>query len=235
MRLSIIVPVYNEIATIEEILRRVRAQVIDDVQFEVVVIDDGSTDGTRQLLDKNPSLYDVFLKNPRNLGKGGAVKEGLTAATGDYVLFQDADLEYDPSEYSKLLTPVTRFRADVVMGSRFLAPAWTRIFYFRHKVGNLVITTWFNLLYNTTWTDVYSCYLLFRRDLVMSQKLRTTGWEQHAEILALSCLRGERLYEVPISYNGRSYDEGKKIQWYHFFRIFLTMVRVRVFRRRGKR
>lgn len=229
IRLSVIVPVYNEIATIAEILGKVRTQKIDDVDIGIVVVDDGSTDGTREFLDENPELYDVLLKNPENLGKGGAVKRALAAATGEYVLFQDADLEYDPSEYARLLTPVLRFGADVVMGSRFLAPTWTRVSYFWHKVGNKIITTWFNMLYNTTWTDVYSCYLMFRRDLVPPESLRTMRWQQHAEILGKACLRGERFYEVPISYNGRSYDEGKKIRWYHTLVVLFTVLRVRIF------
>lgn len=229
IHLSVIVPVYNENATIAEILGKVRAQKIDDVDIEIIVVDDGSTDGTREFLDENPELYDVLLKNPKNLGKGGAVKRALAAATGEYVLFQDADLEYDPSEYARLLTPVLRFGADVVMGSRFLSPTWTRVSYFWHKVGNKIITTWFNMLYNTTWTDVYSCYLMLRRDLVPPESLRTMRWQQHAEILGKACLRGERFYEVPISYNGRSYDEGKKIRWYHAIVVLFTILRVRVF------
>lgn len=229
LRLSVILPVYNEISTIAEILAKVRAQKSNNVYIEIVVVDDGSTDGTREFLNENPELYDVFLKNPRNLGKGGAVKRALTVATGDYVLFQDADLEYDPSDYAKLLTPVFRYDAQVVMGSRFLAPLLTREFYFWHKVGNRIITSWFNTLYNTKWTDTYSCYLMFQRDLVSPEDLRTMRWEQHAEILGKACLRSKRFYEVPISYNGRSYNEGKKIHWYHVFVILFTMLRVRFF------
>lgn len=229
IRLSVIVPVYDEVATIAEILGKVRTQKIDDVDIEIVVVDDGSTDGTCEFLDENPELYDVLLKNSKNLGKGGAVKRALAAATGEYVLFQDADLEYDPSEYARLLTPVLRFGADVVMGSRFLAPTWTRVSYFWHKVGNKIITIWFNILFNTTWTDVYSCYLMFRRDLVPPESLRTMRWQQHAEILGKACLGGKRFYEVPISYNGRSYDEGKKIRWYHTLVVLFTILRVRIF------
>lgn len=229
MRLSVIVPVYNEIATVGQVLSKARTQKIDDVEIEIVVVDDGSTDGTREFLAESPELYDVFLKNPINLGKGSAVKSALAVATGDYVLFQDADLEYDPSEYAQLLFPVLFFDADVVSGSRFLAPRWTRVSYFWHKVGNKIITTWFNLLYNTTWTDVYSCYLMFRRDLVPPEDLRTIRWQQHAEILGKACLRGKRFYEVPITYNGRSYEEGKKIHWYHILVVLFTMLWVRIF------
>lgn len=228
IRLSVIVPAYNEIATIEKILTRIREQKIQDVEIEIVVVDDGSTDGSREFLSENPSLYDTLLENPQNLGKGGAVKRAIEVSSGEYILFQDADLEYDPADYGKLTFPVLNFEADVVMGSRFLAPAWTRIFYFWHKVGNGVITNWFNLLYNTTWTDVYSCYLMFRSNLLRADELQTVGWEQHAEILGKVCLRGTRCYEVPISYDGRSYDEGKKIRWYHMFPVLSTMMRVRL-------
>lgn len=233
MRLSVVVPVYNEVNTIAEILSKVRAQAIDEVEIEVVVVDDKSTDGTRELLAQSPELYDIFLENPKNLGKGGAVKRALAAATGDYVLFQDADLEYDPDEYVDLLAPVLNFEADVVMGSRFLAPRWTRVFYFWHKLGNFCITNCFNLLYNTTWTDVYSCYLMFRRDLVDPDELLTLGWQQQAEIIGKVCRRGKRFFEVPISYNGRSYEEGKKIRWYHILGVLSTMLRVRLTTRKA--
>lgn len=228
IRLTVIVPAYNERTTIGEILHKVRTQKINGAEIEIVVVDDGSNDGTREFLDENPYLYDLFLKNPRNLGKGGSVKRALEATSGDYVLFQDADLEYNPADYKMLLTPVFNFEADVVMGSRFLAPSCTRVFYFWHKVGNKIITTWFNMLYNTTWTDVYSCYLLFKRDLVSPEELRTMRWQQHAEILGKACLRGKQFYEVPISYNGRSFEEGKKIQWYHTLVVLFTMLKVRI-------
>ena len=228
-RLTVIVPAYNEIATIGSILQRVRAQRVEGVDISVVVVDDCSTDGTREFLESHPDLYDVFLKNPRNLGKGGSVKHALESTESDYVLFQDADLEYDPSDYRELLIPVQQFGADIVIGSRFLAPRWTRVFYFYHKIGNQLITTWFNLLYNTTWTDVYSCYLLYRRDLVDPGKLRTMRWEQQAEILGKACRKGSVFFEVCINYNGRSFAEGKKIHWYHTFLVLSTMLRVRLF------
>ncbi len=230
MRLSVIVPAYNEVTTILSILEKINSLDLDGVDIETIVVDDGSTDGTREILGQNPGFYSQLIKNEKNLGKGGAVKRGLDAATGSHVLFQDADLEYDPGDYGCLLGPVFRFDADVVMGSRFLAPSWTRVFYFWHKLGNSLITLWFNILHNTTWTDVYSCYLLFRRDLVTSDDLRTTGWAQHAEILSRACARGKKQYEVPITYNGRSYDEGKKIRWYHTLGVMFTMLWVRIVR-----
>lgn len=224
---SILVPAYNEEATIIEILEAVHAQKIDGVAFDVIVIDDGSEDRTTELLDARPELYGKLIKQSRNGGKGAAVKAGMKAATGDYILFQDADLEYDPADYRKLMLPILRFDADVIMGSRFLAPEFTRVSYFWHKMGNYLITFIFNILNNTTFTDVYSCYLIFRRSLVEPDSLITEGWEQHAEILSKAVGAGKSFYEVPISYQGRSYEEGKKIRAYHAFSVIWTIIRMR--------
>jgi glycosyltransferase involved in cell wall biosynthesis len=224
-RISIIIPVYNEQATILELLGQVRRQAVAGFEFEVIVIDDGSKDDTVRLLEANPSLYTRLVKQAKNGGKGAAVRAGLRHATGSYVLFQDADLEYSPSDYAKLLYPVKEFGADVVMGSRFLAPQYTRVVYFWHKVGNVVITLFFNVLFNTTFSDIYSCYLLYRRDLVSADELVSDGWDQHAEILARAVKRAKVLYEVPIGYHGRTYDEGKKIRSYHAIPVILMIVR----------
>ena len=230
IKLTILIPAFNEEATIIEILEAVNEQVIDGITFEVLVIDDGSTDRTEELLDQNPSLYTKLIKRPHNAGKGAAVKDGLVIATGDYVLFQDADLEYDPAEYGKLLKPVLRFGADIVMGSRLTSPPCTRVSYFWHKVGNRLITFIFNILNNTTFTDVYSCYLLYRRDLVAVGDIVTEGWEQQAEILSRAVAKAESIYEVPISYYGRTYGEGKKIKAHHVVASLLTIVVRRLFR-----
>jgi glycosyltransferase involved in cell wall biosynthesis len=173
-------------------------------------------------------LYDVFVKQLKNGGKGMAVREGLRHATGDYVLFQDADLEYDPSEYKQLLEPVLRFDADVVVGSRTLAPPWTRVHSFWHKRGNELITLVFNVLFNTTFTDTYTCYLMYRRSLLKPDELESNGWEQHAEILCRVVRRAKGCYEVPISYAGRTYAEGKKIRARHAIGVIGMMVRRRV-------
>ncbi len=225
---SIVIPVYNEIDTIKSILESVQEQDIRNVQLETIVVDDGSDDGTRDILENIPHLYDHLILNPVNLGKGGAVREGLRASSGEFVLFQDADLEYDPIEYEKLFAPVLNFDADVVMGSRFLAPQWTKVFYYYHKLGNNLICTLFNLFFNTTWTDIYSCYLLYRKRLIDPDQLQTNGWNQQAEILGKLCKKELQLYEVPISYNGRSYKEGKKIRWYHTIKVIYTIIIVRL-------
>ncbi len=227
MKVSVIVPAYNEEATIARVLEKVKAQKVNGAEFEVIVVDDGSRDNTARILEQQPHLYSKFVKLPQNRGKGAAVKAGLEAATGDYVLFQDADLEYDPSEYATLLFPVMKFGAEVVMGSRLMAPPYTRVHYFWHKVGNRLITLFFNMLNNTTFTDIYSCYLMYRRSLLDVRNLRTMGWDQHAEILSKVARRAKVIYEVPITYQGRSYEEGKKIRAHHVLGVLYTMLRER--------
>jgi glycosyltransferase involved in cell wall biosynthesis len=229
LRVSVIIPAYNEQATILQLLGEVRAQAVEDVSFEIIVIDDGSKDQTRALLRANPALYDILIEQPRNQGKGAAVLAGLKQASGDYILFQDADLEYSPSHYSDLIYPIRKFDADIVMGSRFMARRYTRVQFFWHKVGNELVTLVFNMLFNTTCTDIYTCYLVYRRDLVKPDELKSRGWEQHAEILCRATRRAKILYEVPINYQGRSYEEGKKIRVYDAFGVLLMIFRRRFF------
>ncbi len=221
---SVIVPVYNEQASIRTVLEKIRAVSVDAVTFEVIVIDDGSRDDTVKILEAAPQLYDQLIKLGVNRGKGAAVKEGLAAARGDYILFQDADLEYDPADYADLLYPVQVFGADLVLGSRMLAPRFTRVSYFWHKMGNKIITLLFNMLYNTTFTDIYTCYAMYRRILLDPAHLVSVRWEQHAEILARIVTVASNVYEVPVSYHGRSYEEGKKIRAYHIFVILWTIL-----------
>jgi glycosyltransferase involved in cell wall biosynthesis len=231
IRLSVVVPAYNEEATILEVLERIKAQTIEGVELESVVVDDGSSDGTGTLLEAHPQAYTHLVRLPTNQGKGAAVKAALQVASGDYVIFQDADLEYDPVDYARLLEPVLRFDADLVMGSRMSAPPYTRVHYFWHKQGNRFLTFLFNLLYNTTFTDIYSCYLLYRRSLLDPASLRSAGWEQHAEILCRVVSAGNAFYEVPISYSGRTYEEGKKIRARHAWPVIMMIIASRL--RRG--
>lgn len=231
-KVSVIVPAYNEEATVLDVLDRVSEQRIEGVEFEIIVIDDGSTDCTGTLLEGNPHLYSELIRLKTNGGKGAAVKAGVERARGDYVLFQDADLEYDPADYAKLMLPVLRFDADVVIGSRMLAPTFTRVGYYWHMRGNRFLTFLFNILYNTTFTDIYSCYVLYRRELIEPAELRSTGWEQHAEILCRVATRGVHLFEVPVSYNGRTYGEGKKIRAHHILPVLATIIRGRFLRSR---
>jgi glycosyltransferase involved in cell wall biosynthesis len=228
LRVSVIVPTYNEEATILQILREIGKQSVDGVAFEVIVVDDGSRDRTVELLEADPSLYHMLIKQPKNGGKGAAVLAGLRAATGEYVLFQDADLEYSPSHYAALLFPVLNFDAQIVLGSRFLAARYTRVQFFWHKVGNSVITAIFNVLFNTTFTDIFTCYVLYRRDLLNPSELISMGWDQHAEILCRIVPRSKVIYEIPVSYQGRSYEEGKKIMAHHVVPVIWTIIRRRL-------
>ncbi len=227
---NVLIPTYNEAATILEILNRVADQTVEGVEFDVIVVDDGSTDRTVELLEGHPELYSKLIKMPVNGGKGAAVRAGLKEAAGDYILFQDADLEYDPNDYPWLLKPVVRYNADLVMGSRLIAPRFTRVHNFWNKVGNRLITFIFNILNNTTFTDIYSCYLLYRRDLVNPDELVSDGWEQQAEILSRAMKGARMIYEVPVSYHGRTIDEGKKIRAHHAIAVILTIFQRRVFR-----
>ena len=231
INITILIPVYNEEATIIPLLKSVQKETskIKTVSFEIVVIDDFSQDNTNKLLRENETLYNRLVSLENNQGKGGAVLRGLEKAKGDYILFQDADLEYSPKDYKSLIVPIVDFDVDVVIGSRFVAPPYTRVHYFWHKVGNKALTLLFNILNNTTFTDIYSCYLIYRRNLVPLKKIKAKGWEQHGEILSRAVKNGKVFYEVPISYSGRSYDEGKKIRAFHIFKIVYTLIITRFF------
>tara|TARA_B100001121_G_C18664919_1_gene610810 strand:+ start:109 stop:795 length:687 start_codon:yes stop_codon:yes gene_type:complete len=228
MKFTIIIPAYNEESTIKEILNRVSDQK-NNHNLEIIVIDDASTDNTRNIVEQNIHLVDKFLKLTKNQGKGAAVIEGLKSAEGDYVLFQDADLEYNPKDYNKIFSVINELNADIVIGSRFLAPKYVRVHYFWHAVGNKFITFLFNILNNTTFTDIYSCYLAIRINLIDIEKLKHLGWSQQAEILGSVVKKGNVFYEVPISYSGRTYDEGKKIRARNVISVILTILKKRLF------
>ncbi len=227
MKLSVLIPVYNEEATIIPILEAIKRN--GNIECETIVIDDCSTDSSSNLLRENKHLYHKYIRLEKNSGKGAAIKEGLKSASGDYVIFQDADMEYDPAEYVKMLKPVELFQADVVMGSRFLAPDYTRVAYFWHKVGNRFITFLFNVINNTTFTDIYSCYLLFKRELLIPDRLETEGWEQQAEILSRIAKKAVNIYEVPITYHGRTYEDGKKIRAHHTIAVIFAILKYSLF------
>jgi glycosyltransferase involved in cell wall biosynthesis len=229
IKVSVIIPAYNEAATLLTILRQVNDQSVDGIEFEVIVVDDGSGDDTPVILSDHPKLYSQTDRLPTNQGKGAAVRRALELATGDFILFQDADLEYDPADYAKLLAPILRFDGDVVIGSRLVASPITRVSYFWHKFGNRLLTFIFNIFNNTTFTDIYSCYLVYRRNLVLPAALRTKGWEQHAEILSTAVRGADRIFEVPVNYYGRTYDEGKKIRAHHAWSVIWTIIRCRLF------
>jgi glycosyltransferase involved in cell wall biosynthesis len=207
--LSVVMPVFNERETIEEIIRRVLAVAI---RIELIVVDDSSTDGTSEILERlQRDLGFVLLRQPRNGGKGSALRRGFAAVTGDLVIIQDADLEYSPEEYPELTGLICSGRADVVFGSRFLGRH--RVFLLTHYLGNRLLTFIANVLYNTMLTDMETCYKVMRTDVLRSMELRSNGFGIEPEITAKVFKRRYRVYEVPISYDGRGYDEGKKITW----------------------
>lgn len=209
MKLSVIIPVYNEVETIEPAVKAVLAVAMAD---EIVVVDDGSTDGTLDLYPQIEALDErirVF-KHEKNQGKGAAVRTGFSKATGEIFLIQDADLEYDPRDYPALTQPIEENRAAVVYGSRFRGGP-TKTMFFWHMVGNKFLTLVTNILYNTIISDMETCYKVFRADVVKDIPLRSKGFEFEPEITSKVLKRGYRIYEVPISYNGREFEEGKKL------------------------
>ena len=232
MQISIIIPVYNEDKTIKKILKKINTLKIwndSNFQKEIIVVDDKSTDETSKILKENSDLFSKLITNERNYGKGFSVKKALEVSTGNYILIQDADEEYDPNDYEKFIECIQKFDADLVIGSRFIYDKYTRSHNFFNKVGNTLITFLFNLIYNTTFTDIYCCYIFFKRDLISSDNLKSKGFEQHAEILCKLVKKGNKFFEVPVNYNGRTLSEGKKIRFYHIFSIIFQMIKNRVF------
>ena len=225
-KLSVIVPVYNERNTVVEVLRRMRAvELPDGIEREIIVVDDGSSDGTRDVLRQLGDSTVRVVMHEDNRGKGAAVRTGLALASGDYVLIQDADLEYDPDDWPRLIAPVIRGRARVVYGSRFTGER--RNMLFLHWVGNRMLSLVTNVLYNTTLSDMETCYKLVDRTLLNDLGLRSDHFDIEPEITAKILKRGIRIYEVPISYTGREFDEGKKITWRDGFAALWTLVKYR--------
>jgi glycosyltransferase involved in cell wall biosynthesis len=245
LRLSVIIPVFNERQFVEEVLRRVQASGLAD---EMIVVDDGSTDGTRQILEellkrqtagqleteiaegRGRLRLDIIriLFQEQNQGKGAALRLGFKEATGDLLLVQDADLEYDPKDYPKLLEPILDGRADVVYGSRFLGGP-QRVHFFWHYVGNKFLTLLSDMITNLNLTDMESCYKVFRREVIEGIRLRSNRFGFEPEVTAKIAKAKWRVYEVPISYSGRSYEEGKKITWRDGFVALYSIVRYRLF------
>ena len=223
MKISIIIPVYNEEKTILNVLNELKHLVFSKLEKEVIVVDDGSTDRTKTILEKNKNLFNKLISFDLNKGKGAAVKAGLEISSGDYVVFHDADLEYEPRDLLKFEEIFIKFDADGIIGSRFNYDKYTRSHSILNKIANFILTFFFNSLFNTTFTDVYSCYFAFKKKLLDFKLLKSNGFEQHAEILTKVIKNGKKFYEVPINYNGRNYSEGKKIKYYHFFTVIIQI------------
>ncbi len=224
VKVSVVMPIYNECATLRTVVQRVLAS---PMEIELLCVDDGSDDGSTEILRglqaENPRMY-VFVQ-PRNMGKGAALRRGISEATGDFVLIQDADLEYDPANYEQLLKPLLEDKADVVYGSRFMGSAPHRVLYFWHSVGNRFLTLLSNCLTNINLTDMETCFKAFRRDVIQSIPIEENRFGFEPEVTVKVARRNLRIYEVGISYWGRTYEEGKKIGWKDGLRALYCVIK----------
>ena len=232
MKLSVVIPCFNELETIGQVVEAVRNSPVEKV--EIIVVDDYSTDGTRQLLENElKSRIDQIIYHPKNQGKGAALRSGFAVATGDIVIVQDADLEYDPQEFPLVIEPILKGKADVVFGSRFQGGTH-RVLYYWHMVGNQFLTTLSNMFTNINLTDMETCYKAFRKEVIQSIHIQENRFGFEPEITAKVAKSGCRIYEVGISYYGRTYEEGKKIGWRDGFRAIYCIIKYNLLYNRSK-
>ena len=230
MKLSVVIPCYNERGTIAEIIQAVKESGFSPI--EIIVVDDFSTDGSRELL-RNELINEVsqVILHEKNMGKGAALRTGFKAATGDLVIVQDADLEYDPRDFLKIATPILEGRADVVYGSRFAGGESHRVLYYWHSLGNAFLTWVSNMFTNLNLSDMETCYKMFRREIIQSIDLKENRFGFEPEVTAKLARKGVRIYEVGISYSGRTYAEGKKISWKDGFRAIYAILKYNLWSR----
>lgn len=228
MKLSVIVPCYNEKDTIETIIKSIRQSVCKPL--EIIVVDDGSNDGTTQCLQNLQGEVDLILTHRKNRGKGASIRTALRKVTGDIVVIQDADLEYDPAEYERLIAPILQGKADVVYGSRFMGSEPHRVLYFWHRLGNCIVTQLSNIFTNLNLTDMETCHKAFRTEVIKDIRIEENRFGFEPEITAKVARRGCRIFEVGVSYSGRTYSEGKKIGWTDGVRAIFCIIKYNLFR-----
>lgn len=230
MKVTVIVPCYNEVDTIQEIIDKIRCIQVDNL--EIIIVDDASNDGTTEILEKNiKPLVSKIIFHKKNLGKGAALRNGFKNATGDVVVVQDADLEYDPENIVDMLKPIKEGKADVVYGSRFMGGNPHRVLYFWHSIGNKILTLLSNMFTNLNLTDMETCYKMFRLEIIQGIKIEENRFGFEPEITAKIARGNHRIYEIGISYFGRTYEEGKKIGWKDGFRALYAIIKYNTWRR----
>ena len=224
MKISIIIPCYNEINTIEKIIKKIVKE--ENIEKEIIVIDDFSNDGSREKINEIKDLYNLrVIENTENKGKGFSIKQGIKEAVGKIILIQDADLEYDPKDYQRLLDPIFKGKADVVYGSRFIGSEQRRVFYFWHSIGNSLLTTFSNMMSNLNLSDMENCYKIFKSEVIKNIDLKENRFGFEPEITAKIAKKNLRIYEVSVNYYGRKYSEGKKITWKDGFSAIRCIVK----------